>query len=175
MSRRQPKRIKTWFCAELPNYLIIAAMVKKLDANRPKKGGREGWQNDDPSALVRRVIEEAEELEHAVDTQPRGLILAEAADVANMALMVADAAGALDVCAVLGREVGNRGDSEGAVDVAERLIRERDEAVAALVSVEQTAARVADRSLEVFELRHEFRLVRLAARAVLAKHPEAKR
>lgn len=75
---------------------FIAAMVQKLDANRPKKGGREGWRNDDPSALVRRVIEEAEELEHAVDTQPRGLILAEAADVANMALMVADAAGALD-------------------------------------------------------------------------------
>lgn len=78
------------------------------------------------------------------------------------------------LCAVLGREVGNRGDSEGAVDVAERLIRERDEAVAALVSVEQTAARVADRSLEVFELRHEFRLVRLAARAVLAKYPEGR-
>lgn len=51
-----------------------------------------------------------------------------------------------------------------------------DEAVAALVSVEQTAARVADRSLEVFELRHEFRLVRQVARlAVLAKYPEGKR
>lgn len=75
---------------------FLAAMAGKLDANRAKKGGREGWQNQEPGSLVRRVIEEAEELEHAVDTKGAREILLEAADVANMAMMVADASGSLD-------------------------------------------------------------------------------
>lgn len=74
---------------------FIAAMVRKLDANKPKKGGREGWQNDDPQALLARVREEVDELAHAVAVSPRVDILHEAADVANMAMMVADSEGAI--------------------------------------------------------------------------------
>lgn len=69
------------------------------------------------------------------------------------------------VCAVLGREVGNRGDSEGAVDVAERIIRERDEAVAALRALR--ASYLADGGARDDEG------VRLANRA-LAKYPEGR-
>ena len=74
---------------------FIAAMARKLDANKPKKGGREGWQNDDPQALLARVREEVDELTHAVAVSPRVDILHEAADVANMAMMVADSEGAI--------------------------------------------------------------------------------
>lgn len=86
---------------------FIAAMVRKLDANKPKKGGRDGWCNDLPADLMRRVLEEAAEMRVLVDSGPsettetranaKAEILDEAADVANMAMMVADASGALDV------------------------------------------------------------------------------
>lgn len=86
---------------------FITAMVRKLDANKPKKGGREGWCTDLPADLMRRVLEEAAEMRVLVDLGPsettetranaKAEILDEAADVANMAMMVADASGALDV------------------------------------------------------------------------------
>lgn len=82
-------------------YDFARAMIDKLDRNREKKGGREGWINDDPKRLFVRVLEEIEELRPLVEA-PAGLTLFgknaardEAADVANMAMMVADALDAL--------------------------------------------------------------------------------
>ena len=81
-------------------------MEAKLEANR-HKGVREGqqdgcdpsmcppsggWLHDDPLALLHRVMEEVVELQHAIDRgAPSTEIIEEAADVANMAMMVADA------------------------------------------------------------------------------------
>lgn len=118
---------------------FLAAMVRKLDANRAKKGGREGWQNQEPGSLVRRVIEEAEELEHAVDTKGAREILLEAADVANMAMMVADASGALDATPLTATPLADenkalREDLEHERKTNARLLAERD---AALKAAEQ--------------------------------------
>lgn len=113
---------------------FIAAMVRKLDANKPKKGGREGWRNDNPDALVRRVIEEAEELEHAVDTEGARGILLEAADVANMAMMVADASGALDATRSFMAMMA--ADASGAPDVPQAFIVRGDPPVASPISDE---------------------------------------
>ncbi|MFZ5440494.1 MAG: hypothetical protein ACOZQL_10825 [Myxococcota bacterium] len=72
------------------------AMMRKLDQHAPKRGGREGWQNDDPRALWCRVTEEAGELWNALGLSgTKQQVLDEAADVANMAMMVADAEGAI--------------------------------------------------------------------------------
>lgn len=82
-------------------------MEAKLRANDHKPG----WKADDPEALLRRLAQEHDELGDAVrwhknyDTSDRGgrlgpvhragVIGAEAADVANFAMMIADVCGAL--------------------------------------------------------------------------------
>jgi len=77
-------------------HAFALAMVAKLEQHKPKKGGREGWEEDDPLDLMRRVQQEARELSKAINrSEPDETVLAEAADVANMAMMVADAYGAL--------------------------------------------------------------------------------
>lgn len=75
------------------------AMERKLAANDAKKGKR-GWKDHNPHDLLRRVSEEAVEVLHALKDRDLGCgddvaILNECADVANMAMMVADAAGVL--------------------------------------------------------------------------------
>lgn len=86
-----------------PTVTVFAeAMRAKLEQHRAEKGGREGWWDDDPMGLANRVAEELRELRGALilmSPDPRR-VLEEAADVANMAMMVADAAGALEVPAV---------------------------------------------------------------------------
>ncbi|GEL75461.1 hypothetical protein MVI01_72450 [Myxococcus virescens] len=69
-----------------------AEMRRLLDHHRPRKGGREGWVRDMPAALLRRVQEEADEVELglAARVSPE-VLLARCADVANMAMMTADA------------------------------------------------------------------------------------
>lgn len=76
------------------------------------------------------------------------------------------------VCWVLGREVGNRGDSEGAVDVAERIIRERDEAVAALRALLPEV--YGTRSPQTVGYAIDHHRIIAQARDVLAKYPEGK-
>jgi len=76
---------------------FVEAMIRKLDQHAPKKGHREGWQHDDPLDLMDRLHEETGELAHACCSSPRTGVLDEAADVANVAMMVADASGAFDV------------------------------------------------------------------------------
>ncbi len=66
-------------------------MEQKLAENR-YKGNAEGWRRDDPSDLQDRVSEENDELWDAVrEGKPPEEVWREAADVANMAMMVADA------------------------------------------------------------------------------------
>lgn len=65
-------------------------MEKKLDANR-HKGNREGWINDDPASLIRRIQGETDELIGAIHKgQNAQRIADEAADTANFCMMAAD-------------------------------------------------------------------------------------
>lgn len=78
-----------------PTWTYVLAFARrmeaKLDRNR-HKGNREGWLKDEPIDLLARLVEEVVELQHALDReQSPDTISAEAADVANFALMVADA------------------------------------------------------------------------------------
>lgn len=75
-------------------------MERKLAVNDAKKGQR-GWKGDEPFDLLDRVREEADEVYGAIVRDNHADILAECADVANMAMMVADAAGALTVPAAV--------------------------------------------------------------------------
>jgi NTP pyrophosphatase (non-canonical NTP hydrolase) len=88
-----------------PTVTAFAALMRqKLDENRAKKGGREGWINDTPQALLARLREETAELEDArqwkgddgplVGSYARALAY-ECADVANFAMMIADVVGGL--------------------------------------------------------------------------------
>lgn len=78
-------------------YEFALAMIEQLNHHKPRKGGREGWSKDDPRAILRRVEQETEELEGSLGAfgNATSATLDEAADVGNMAMMVADAAGAI--------------------------------------------------------------------------------
>jgi NTP pyrophosphatase (non-canonical NTP hydrolase) len=66
------------------------AMLRKLWENR-HKGNRTGWMAASPDELFERLVEEVNELKQAMeDCDSRSEIINEAADVANMAMMVAD-------------------------------------------------------------------------------------
>lgn len=93
---------KTW-----PVVMAFAVeMERKLSLNR-HKGDREGrpydddpdvifggWLHDEPSSLHWRVLQELDELRQAIaQGTPFEDVAAEAADVANMAMMMADAYG----------------------------------------------------------------------------------
>lgn len=76
-------------------------MERELRANEHKGG----WKNDHADALADRVVEEAGELRdvamlaechNPVPADIRAKVAEEAADVANMAMMVADVCGCLD-------------------------------------------------------------------------------
>ena len=77
-----------------PEVRVFArAMEARLRANDHKPG----WRDEDPDALLDRLRDETEELDASVNMgiPSKSAILAEAADVANFALMVADVCGAL--------------------------------------------------------------------------------
>jgi len=66
-------------------------MLDKLFENAGK-GGPDGWEEDPPAELIERVREELEELVVAMKKKRSArTIYEEAADVANMVMMVADA------------------------------------------------------------------------------------
>lgn len=68
-----------------------AWMLDKLLANA-HKGGPEGWENDEVLDLRERVNEELKEFDEAISKHADpAIVRAEAADVANMVMMVADA------------------------------------------------------------------------------------
>lgn len=77
-------------------------MENKLARNR-HKGNREGWINDDPESLLKRLREETRELETAMSVAKVRMwegrsnashaandVADEAADIANFAMMIAD-------------------------------------------------------------------------------------
>lgn len=70
-------------------------MMRKLDQHKAAKGGREGWIRDRSKRLLERAREELKELEEELSKAKMSSIVDEAADVANMVMMVADASGAL--------------------------------------------------------------------------------
>lgn len=70
---------------------MARAMERKLGLNR-HKGDRASWATCDPAELLGRTYEELDELLAAIAAgRPVEEVLAEAADVANMAMMTADA------------------------------------------------------------------------------------
>lgn len=80
----------------LPWVLRFAHLMEgKLAANR-HKGDREGWINDEPEALLKRLLEETDELRSALAEGRTKDIPGEAADVANFAMMIADHADGLE-------------------------------------------------------------------------------
>ncbi len=77
-----------------PEVLAFAwLMERELRANDHKPG----WKQDDAQLLALRMLEEGQELLRAVYKSSRHKIGEEAADVANMAMMVADVCDALDL------------------------------------------------------------------------------
>jgi len=75
---------------------MARAMENRLRANDHKGG----WMDEDSASLLLRLDEEADELSDAtvavlMDEAPPSLVLKEAADVCNFAMMVADVSGAL--------------------------------------------------------------------------------
>ncbi|GHG79843.1 hypothetical protein GCM10012319_32110 [Comamonas sp. KCTC 72670] len=67
-------------------------MRNLLDHHRPAKGGREGWVRDAPAALLRRVREEADEVEQGLGERLAPEVVSRrCVDVALMSMMTADA------------------------------------------------------------------------------------
>lgn len=86
-----------------PEVITFAyAMERRLRANDLLKGTA-GWKDDAPGVLMQRVWEEVQKLQVALVVWPRDTaeyiasIGKEAADVANMTMMVSDVCGALDL------------------------------------------------------------------------------
>jgi NTP pyrophosphatase (non-canonical NTP hydrolase)/archaellum component FlaC len=81
---------------------FASLMEHKLNMNR-HKGDREGWIKDDPWSLVERLLDETVEVQQCftigsdgrVDFKDAEELANECADVANFAMMIADAAGGL--------------------------------------------------------------------------------
>lgn len=82
--------------ARLAVSLFSRVMTRKLDENA-HKGGRARWRGLNPEMLLRLLKVEVMELEAEINAGVRDpqKIAREAADVANFALMIADACGGL--------------------------------------------------------------------------------
>lgn len=90
-STQTPAGLVKW-----PTVLAFAiSMTKRLDYHENKKGGREGWQHEDPARLLNHLKEEVNELAFEFSKKngepDNQQIYTEAADVGNMAMMVVDA------------------------------------------------------------------------------------
>ena len=78
-----------------PEVLAFALIMEK---ELRKHDDRPGWKDDTAHSLIRRIMEETEQLytsvNFCIDTPEQ--IASNAADVANMAMMVADVRGGLE-------------------------------------------------------------------------------
>lgn len=74
------RHIVDWFANE---------MEAKLTLHR-EKGGPDKWRNERPEDMLGRILDEWNELHNAILTGDPVKIAAEAADVANFAMIVAD-------------------------------------------------------------------------------------
>lgn len=96
--------VKEW-SGESRTLPVVLAFARRMEAKLAKnrhKGDRGGWLKDTPSALLRRLKVETNELEKAIQSNSCGDIANEAADVANFAMMIADVCGGVqadDSCA----------------------------------------------------------------------------
>lgn len=97
---------------------FAAFMRQKLDENEHKGG----WECEDEDWLLDRIQQELNELREAWEAKPRGSaartewrtrIVREAADVANMAMMLADVCGALPVGQPALAEAVAKGEPDG--------------------------------------------------------------
>lgn len=77
-----------------PKVLAMAELMETKLRKHDADWGDDGWVNADPFDLLVRMRQEGEELEEAV-TEERKDMAEEAADVANLAMMIVDAAGGL--------------------------------------------------------------------------------
>lgn len=80
--------------APRPKVLAIAELMEQKLRKHDGDFGDDGWLDADPLQLLNRLREESAELEEAV-IEERKDMAEEAADVANLAMMVVDAAGGL--------------------------------------------------------------------------------
>jgi NTP pyrophosphatase (non-canonical NTP hydrolase) len=92
----------------------VRAFALLMERELRKHDYRPGWKGDDATHLTYRVLEEADELKramlstggvpvHMIGTRHRDAIASDAADVANMAMMVADVLGCLDIASAEAR------------------------------------------------------------------------
>lgn len=91
-----PTTFSGWGYLRDPVRRFALAMETKL-RRHDKERGENGWEGDDLLRLTRRLREETDELVQACRAEPISMqaLVSEAADVANFAMMIADAAGAL--------------------------------------------------------------------------------
>lgn len=75
---------------------FVALMEAELHANT-RKGDRPGWLSMSPSAVLLEIYWHTAKLSAAVKNNDAALIREHSADVANMAMMLLDVCGGLDV------------------------------------------------------------------------------
>lgn len=79
---------------ESPTSKYVLAFADRMEAKLAKnrrKGNRDGWINDDPWALWRRIGDEHMQLIRAMENRETAEAIAdEAADCANFCMMLAD-------------------------------------------------------------------------------------
>ena len=66
-----------------------------MEAKLRENDHKGGWQGDTATSLLKRLREETDEVEQALMAWEPELVLREAADVANFAMMIADNRGGL--------------------------------------------------------------------------------
>lgn len=70
---------------------VVQWFAEQMELKLRENDHKGGWHEDDPESLVDRIREEVEELaDEALEFERPKSAIAEAADVANMAMMVAD-------------------------------------------------------------------------------------
>lgn len=101
----EPKVRSSELLAGSPTWPYVLEFAKRMEAKLERnrhKGNREGWINDDPWALIKRLCQETQELEDEMiafeattdstsdESTQAERVANEAADIANFAMMLAD-------------------------------------------------------------------------------------
>ena len=105
-----PERVREQAIADSPTWPWVLAFAHEMEAKLAEnrhKGDREGWARSGAYDLLHRLRQEADELELRIDHGcqnglPESTVIGEAAEVANFAMMIADAAGGLRALAAAG-------------------------------------------------------------------------
>ena len=105
-----PERVREQAIEDSPTWPWVLAFAHEMEAKLAEnrhKGDREGWARSGAYDLLHRLRQEADELELRIDHGcqnglPESTVIGEAAEVANFAMMIADAAGGLRALAAAG-------------------------------------------------------------------------